>query len=63
MSAEALVGLGITIGALGLLGLMLGWAQQMRGVPGSAILWGTVGGACVVVGIIIAAASKARKRR
>lgn len=61
MSAEALVGLGITIAALGLLGLMLGWAQQMRGVPGSALLWLVVGGACVVLGIIIAAASRARK--
>ena len=63
MSAEALVGLGITIAALGLLGLMLGWAQHMRSVPGSAMLWFAVGGACVVLGIIIAAASRARKGR
>jgi len=38
MCVEAMVGLGITIGAGGLLGLMLGWAQQMRGVPASARL-------------------------
>ena len=63
MSAEALVGLGITIGALGLLGLMLGWAQQMRGVPGSALAWLAVGGGCFVLGIIIAVSARARKGR
>jgi len=63
MSAEALVGLGITIGALGLLGVLLGWAQHMRSVPASALLWFTVGGSCVALGIIIAAAARARKGR
>ena len=63
MSAEALVGLGITIAALGLLGLMLGWAQHMRSVPASAMLWFAIGGACVVLGIIIAAAARSRKGR
>lgn len=63
MSAEAMVGLGITIGALGLLGLMLGWAQKMRGVPASAMLWLAVGGGCFVLGIIIAVSARARKGR
>ena len=63
MSAEAMVGLGITIGALGLLGLMLGWAQQMRSVPASAMVWFAVGGGCFLVGIIIAVYAKARKGR
>ena len=63
MSAEALVGLGITIAALGLLGLLLGWAQHMRSVPDSAMLWLGTGAACVVVGVIIAAAARARKGR
>jgi uncharacterized membrane protein HdeD (DUF308 family) len=63
MSAEALVGLGITIAALGLLGLLLGWAQQMRSVPGSAVLWLGVGAAMVVLGIIIAAAARSRRGR
>ena len=61
ISAEALVGLGITISALGLLGLLLGWAQKMRSVPGSAALWLCLGAAMVVLGVIIAAASRARK--
>jgi DMSO reductase anchor subunit len=61
MSAEALVGLGITIAALGLLGLLLGWAQHMRSVPGSAILWLGLGAGCVILGVIIAAAARVRK--
>jgi protein-S-isoprenylcysteine O-methyltransferase Ste14 len=63
MSAEALIGLGITIAALGLLGLLLGWAQHMRSVPESAMLWLGLGAGCVVLGVIIAAAARAKKGR
>jgi hypothetical protein len=63
MSAEALVGLGITIAGLGLLGCLLGWAQHMRSVPESAVLWLCAGGACVILGGIIAAAGRAKKGR
>ena len=63
MSAEALVGLGITIAGLGFLGCLLGWAQHMRSVPDSAILWLGVGGVCVVLGVVIAAAGRAKKGR
>lgn len=63
MSAEALIGLGITIAALGLLGLLLGWAQHMRSVPGSAMIWLALGAGCVVLGVIIAAAARAKKGR
>ena len=63
MSAEALVGLGMTIAGLGFLGVLLGWAQHMRSVPESAILWLCAGGACVVVGGIIAIAGRAKKGR
>lgn len=63
ISSEALIGLGITVGALGLLGLMLGLAQHMRSVPQSAILWFGVGAGCVVLGVILAVAARARKGR
>jgi hypothetical protein len=63
ISAEALVGLGITIAALGLLGLLLGWAQHMRSVPASAMLWCGVGAGCVILGGIIAVSARARKDR
>lgn len=63
ISPEALIGLGITIGALGLLGLMLGWAEQMRSVPKVAILWFGLGAAFVVLGGIIAALARIRKGR
>jgi hypothetical protein len=62
ISSEALVGLGITIAALGLLGLLLGLAEQMRSEPGVAMLWFGFGGASVVLGGIIAAAARVRKR-
>lgn len=61
MSAEALVGLGITIAALGLLGLLLGWAQHMRSVPESSMLWCGVGAGSVILGGIIAVTGRARK--
>ena len=63
MSAEALIGLGITIAALGLLGLLLGWAQHMRSVPESAMLWLGLGAGCVVLGAIIAGAARVKKGR
>jgi hypothetical protein len=63
MSAEALIGLGITIAALGFLGLLLGWAQHMRSVPESAMLWCAVGGSGLVLGVIIAATGRAKKGR
>lgn len=62
ISPEALIGLGITIGALGLLALLLGWAQHMRSVPQSAMLWFSVGAGCVILGAVIAAAARAKKR-
>ena len=61
ISSEALIGLGMTIAALGLLGLLLGWAQHMRSVPGGAMLWFVIGAAGVVVGGMIAVAGRARK--
>jgi uncharacterized membrane protein HdeD (DUF308 family) len=63
ISSEALIGLGITIAALGLLGVLLGWAQYMRSVPGEAMVLCGLGASFVVVGLIIAAASRAAKRR
>jgi flagellar motor component MotA len=63
ISSEALVGLGITIAALGLLGLLLGLAQHMRSVPDGAMLGLGIGAAMVVLGGIIAAAARVRKSR
>ena len=63
ISSEALIGLGIAIGALGLLAVLLGWAQHMRSVPEGAMLGFSVGGGCVLLGVIIAAAARARKAR
>jgi hypothetical protein len=63
ISSEALIGLGITIAALGLLGLLLGLAQHMRSVPGGAMILFGIGAGLVVLGLIIAVAARAGKRR
>jgi hypothetical protein len=63
ISSEALVGLGITIAALGLLGLLLGLAEQMRSVPSVAMLWFAFGAVFVILGGLIAAAARVWKRR
>jgi len=63
ISSQALVGLGIAIAALGVLGLLLGWAQQMRSVPDGAMVGFGIGAVCVVVGGMIAAAARLKKCR
>jgi hypothetical protein len=63
ISSQALVGLGIAIAALGVLGLLLGWAQQMRSVPDGAMVGFGIGAVCVVVGGMIAAAARLKKGR
>ena len=58
MSSEALVGIGITIAELGVLGLLLGWAEQMRGLPRFAFLWLATGAVLVIVGLLITASGR-----
>ena len=53
MSAEALIGTGITIGAFGILFLLLGWAQHMRLVKDAATILFVIGAVLFVVGLII----------
>ncbi|MDQ6860787.1 MAG: hypothetical protein M3032_06485 [Verrucomicrobiota bacterium] len=61
ISGEALIGIGITVGALGFMFLLLGWAQMMRESrePGTILL--AIGGVMFVVGLITAL-SGSRKR-
>ncbi|MBA2744290.1 MAG: hypothetical protein H0U43_08305, partial [Chthoniobacterales bacterium] len=44
VSAEAIIGIGITVAALGVLCLLLGWAQSMRSEHQSAIILLPIGG-------------------
>lgn len=50
MSSEALVGIGITVAELGVLCLLLGWAEKMRSVPKIALIWFALGVLLVIVG-------------
>jgi hypothetical protein len=63
ISAEALVGLGITIGALGLLCLLLGWAEQMRSVAKISVLWLSIGAVMVGLGVILTVMARSRRPR
>ena len=63
ISSEALIGIGITVAALGLLGLLLGWAQQMREVSSWATVWLALGAVLAIVGLLIVAIGGARRRR
>lgn len=61
MSAEAIIGLGITIATLGVLFLLLGWAQWMRQVHDAAMILLGIGGVMFVLGAIGALAGRSRK--
>jgi hypothetical protein len=60
MSGEALIGLGVTIAGLGVLGLLLGWAQSMRGVADNAVFWFIVGAIALVLGLVICGMARGR---
>ncbi|MFL6596210.1 MAG: hypothetical protein ACJ8HQ_12270 [Chthoniobacterales bacterium] len=62
LSAEAMIGLGITIGMFGVLFLLLGWAQVMRQARDSSVILLVIGGVMFAIGAI-AALSGSRRRR
>ena len=54
MSAEAVIGTGVTIAALGVLCLLLGWAQVMREQHGAAWILLALGAVMLVAGAMAA---------
>ena len=63
MSAEAIVGTGITIAAIGVLFLMLGWAQHMREVYGAAWILLMIGAVLFVLGAVAALLGRSGRKR
>lgn len=63
ISAEAMIGIGITIAALGLLGFLLGVAEHYRSVADVALLWFVIGAVLAVIGGLITAVAWSRQRR
>jgi hypothetical protein len=63
ISPEAIIGIGITIAELGVLCLLLGWAEYMRSVPAIAWIWILVGIVLVVLGGLAAVFAWSKKRR
>lgn len=62
MSAEAVIGTGISMAAIGVLFLMLGWAQYMREVKGASLILLIIGGALFVVGAAATMMGRSKKR-
>jgi membrane protein implicated in regulation of membrane protease activity len=50
MSAEAVIGTGVTVASIGVLFLLLGWAQSMRQEPAAAFILFAIGAVLLVVG-------------
>ena len=62
ISSEALLGIGITIAWLGLMCLLLGWAEYMRSVPKVALIWLALGAVLSVLGGFAAVSTRFRGR-
>ena len=62
-SSEGIIGTGVTIGSIGILFLLLGWAQAMREVPSAAMILCIIGAVLVVAGIVVAMSGKSKKSR
>jgi hypothetical protein len=63
LSPEAIVGIGITVAELGVLCLLLGWAEHMRSVPAIAWTWLVLGAALFVLGGLAALSARPKDPR
>lgn len=63
MSAEAVIGTGITIAMIGLLFVMLGWAQQMREAKEAAWMLLPIGAVLLIIGVIISVVGGVTKHK
>ncbi len=62
MSPEAVLGTGVTLAALGVLFLLLGWAQSMRAVHSAATILLVIGAVLLALGLLTALVARARKK-
>lgn len=62
ISSEAIVGIGVTVAELGVLCLLLGWAEHMRSVPKIALIWLGLGAVLAILGGLAAGFAWAKDR-
>lgn len=63
ISTEAIIGIGTTVAALGLLCTLLGWAELMRSVPAVAGIWIALGVVMLVLGAITTGFAWSKRER
>lgn len=63
LSPQAIVGIGITVAELGILCLLLGWAEHMRAVPTVAWTWLILGAVLFVLGGLAALSARPKTGR
>jgi len=63
MSADAMIGTGMTVWALGVLFLLLGWAQHIREVKSASFTLLVIGAAMFIFGGMIALAGAGKRKR
>lgn len=63
LSVEAIIGMGVTVGSLGLLCLLLGCAQMMRGVTTATVVWFPLGAVLFLLGAVVAGIAWSGKLR
>ena len=62
-STAGIVGSGITIASIGVLFLLLGWAQHLREVPTAALILLIIGAVLFIGGGVLAMMGNSRKAR
>ena len=63
MSAEAMIGIGMTVWALGIMVLFLGWAQHLRQVRDASLTLLIIGAVMFVIGGLVALAGGNKRKR
>ena len=63
ISAEAIIGTGVTVAMIGVLFVMLGWAQHMREAKEAAWMLLPIGAVLLIIGVIVSVVGGVTKHK